>query len=150
MSRGSDDNDGSHEGLGLDQYVKLVNSVKDGNLVPETSLNNAVFPFSKSGLSDLTIVTQKSEETPNFHLVNRKVEDARKLVLKSFPAREDKTSVKRSPLYKELYVESARKHDSKLRSLDLEVELAEKKISSFRLIHNEQEKQSKEVCFINL
>ncbi|KAG6505317.1 hypothetical protein ZIOFF_037672 [Zingiber officinale] len=144
MNRGSDGNDGSHEGLGLDQYVQLVNDVKDGNLVPETSHNNAVFPFSKSGLSDLRIVTQKSEETPNLHLVNRKVEDARKLLRKSSPAREDKTSVKRSPLYKELYVESARKHDTKLRNLDLEVELAEKRISSFRLIHHEEEKQFEE------
>lgn len=145
MSRGSEGSDGCHDGLGLDQYVQLVNCVKDGSLISETSHSNVVFPLSQSGLSDLTTVTEKPEEAPNLHIVNCKVEDAKKLVLESTPAKEDKTSVRSSPFYNELYAESARRYDSKLRSLDLEVELAEKKISSFRLAHYAAEKNAKEV-----
>ncbi|XP_074569627.1 uncharacterized protein LOC141826280 [Curcuma longa] len=144
MGRGSEGSDGGHEGLGLDQYVQLVNCVKDGSLISETSHSNAVFPLSQSGLLDLTTVTEKPEETSNLHIVNCKVEDAKKLVLESTPANEGKVSVKRIPFYKELYTESARKYDSKLRSLDLEVELAEKKISSFHLANYVEEKNAKE------
>ncbi|WOL03303.1 hypothetical protein Cni_G12023 [Canna indica] len=153
-SRAAEDNEGSVEGLGLDQYVKLVNSVQDGNLVnSDLGSVKSMFSPSPSGLSD-SIVTQKPDETPNFHIVNRKVDDARKLVLestqvqevnaaaKSLDHKEEKAEVK-SPYYKELYAESVKRHDSKLRTLDLEVELAEKKISSFRLVHQEQEKKSR-------
>ncbi|CAL9112486.1 unnamed protein product [Musa acuminata var. zebrina] len=139
-SQGSEDNDGSDEVLGLDQYKKLVNSVQERNLVVSDRKSvELVFAPTPSGLPELTIVTQKPEQTPNLHLVNRKVKDARRLVVESTSLWEEKASVSRSPLYKELYVESARRHDSKLRNLELEVKLAEQKVSSFRFAHQGQE-----------
>ncbi|URE41412.1 protease [Musa troglodytarum] len=143
-SQGSEDNDGCDEVLGLDQYKKLVNSVQERNLVVSDRKSvEAVFAPTPSGLSELTIVTPKPEQTPNLHLVNRKVEDARKLVVESTSLWE-KAPVSRSPLYKELYMESARRHDSKLRNLELEVKLAEQKVSSFRFAHQGQETNIKE------
>ncbi|RWW34000.1 hypothetical protein GW17_00001247 [Ensete ventricosum] len=148
-SQGSEDNDGSDEVLDLDQYKKLVNKMRERNLeVSNRKSVEAVFAPTPSGLSELTIVTQKPEQTTNLHLVNRKVEDARKLMVESSSLLEEKASVSRSPLYKELYVESARRHDSKLRNLELEVKLAEQKVSSFRFTHQGQETNIKEV--INL
>ncbi|RWW85856.1 hypothetical protein BHE74_00005434 [Ensete ventricosum] len=144
-SQGSEDNDGSDEVLGLDQYKKLVNNMRERNLaVSNRKSVEAVFAPTPSGLSELTIVTQKPEQTTNLHLVNRKVEDARKLMVESSSLLEEKASVSRSPLYKELYVESARRHDSKLRNLELEVKLAEQKVSSFRFTHQGQETNIKE------
>ncbi|CAL9185830.1 ubiquitin-like-specific protease ESD4 [Musa acuminata AAA Group] len=144
-SQGSEDNDGADELLGLDQYKKLVKSVQEGNsVVSDLGSVKLVFPSSPFGLSDRKIVNQKLEETLNLHVANTKVDDAGKLVSEWTPSWEEKASVKRGPLYKELHVESARKHDSKLRDLELQVELAEKKIFSFRLVRQEQEKKFKE------
>lgn len=145
--RGSED-DGSHEGLGLEQYKKLVSSVKEGHLVVSDSRLSEKsvkvgFPQSPPPVSDLTVVVQKAEEPSDSPILNRKVEDAGVVVLESTPAREE-VWVKKSPLYKELYEDSIRRHDSKLSSLEFEVKLAEEKISSFRLAYEALKKKPKE------
>ncbi|KAG1326251.1 ubiquitin-like-specific protease ESD4 [Cocos nucifera] len=146
--QGSED-DGSHEGLGLEQYKKLVCSVKEGHsLVSDSRLAEKLVelgsPQSPPAVSDLTAVVQRAEEPSDSPVMNQKVEDATVVGLESTPAREEKAWVNKSPLYKELYEDSIRKHDSKLSSLEFEVKLAEKKISSFRLVHETLKKKPKE------
>ncbi|XP_026655903.2 ubiquitin-like-specific protease ESD4 isoform X2 [Phoenix dactylifera] len=143
------EDDGSHEGLGLEQYKKLVSSVKEGHpVVSDSRLAEELVKLgsrqSPPAVSDLTAVVQRAEELSDSPAMNRKVEDASVVELESTPAREEKVWVKKSPLYKELYEDSVRKHDSKLSSLEFEVKLAEKKISSFRLAHEALKKKPKE------
>ncbi|KAJ0980656.1 hypothetical protein J5N97_008911 [Dioscorea zingiberensis] len=126
----------SHENLGLDDYKQIVSDHETSEKVARS-----LRPFSPP-LSDLTVLTREEDEKKrNSIVLNRKVEDVRKVGLEISPkvVREDRDwVVRKGPLYKELYEDSSRKHDSKLSSLEFEVKLAESKLSGFRLARPEE------------
>ncbi|KAI0529608.1 hypothetical protein KFK09_002166 [Dendrobium nobile] len=65
-------------------------------------------------------------------VVSEKVEDGRNMALELVHKREERILVKKEPLYKELY-EKAKKHDTRLNSLNFEVEVLYKKVIGFRI-----------------
>ncbi|XP_020082555.1 ubiquitin-like-specific protease ESD4 [Ananas comosus] len=115
-------------GLGLEQYKRLVDSVQNGHSVASDLVSvKTRFPPSQS--ITVSELTNKSSL-----VVRQRVEDERKKVsLELSPVRE-LSSVRKVPLYKELYEDSVRKHDSRLRDLEFEVKLAEKNVTSFQLL----------------
>ncbi|XP_072953914.1 ubiquitin-like-specific protease ESD4 [Typha angustifolia] len=122
-------------GLGLEQYRRLVNNLEQKHSVAsDLTPVKADLSQSPSAVSELTAGTQKTEEASDSHVVEQKVEDEKNKVLDLSPVSESSLLVRRVPLYKELYEDSVRRHDSKLRSLEFEVKLAEKNKSSFHLL----------------
>ncbi|KAG1338685.1 ubiquitin-like-specific protease ESD4 [Cocos nucifera] len=135
---------GSHERLRLEEYKRLVvDSQEEHSGVVSDSAKVGLLRSFASAVSDLTIVTRKDEELSDPHVLSRKVEDARKVALEAIPVREERAWVKKGPLYKELY-EEAKKHDSKLSRLELEVKLTKEKISRFRLASEALREKPKE------
>ncbi|XP_008801096.1 ubiquitin-like-specific protease ESD4 [Phoenix dactylifera] len=136
---------GSHKRLRLEQYKRLVVGSQEEHSGVVSDSTKVGLPRSfASAVSDLTIVTRKDEELSEPHVLSRKVEDARKVALEAIPVREERAWVKKGPLYKELY-EEAKKHDSKLSRLELEVKLTVEKISRFRLFAAWREKPKEDL-----
>lgn len=127
----------TEEGLGLEDYRKLVNDsgfkkVETDRLGLETA--EEILPV----LSD--------SDAKEVQVLNREVEDARRVVEDSVEAREEKVGLKKGPLYKNL-LEKVKGWDLRLSSLAFEVKLTEERLSGIRLLAKLQEKKPKEVTF---
>ncbi|XXG79246.1 hypothetical protein AAC387_Pa09g0359 [Persea americana] len=115
------------EGLRIEEYKRLVEGLDDNSVVSDWASRNVHLQESKvvnsplgssssAAVSDLSVLTQKTNvvgKMVDVVLVNDAVE-------------------RRSPAYKRLQ-ESSKRWDLKSSSLDLEIRLAEEKISTFKL-----------------
>ncbi|KAK8452755.1 hypothetical protein SEVIR_5G162800v4 [Setaria viridis] len=95
--------------LGLEQYVELVNTVSRPAPPTPTATTDAAREKEAVPLEVVAIEEDGDE---------RKQQDEQEVVSGS-------VEVRRVPLYKELYEESSRKRDAKLKTLEFEVRLAE-------------------------
>ncbi|XP_058075901.1 ubiquitin-like-specific protease ESD4 isoform X1 [Magnolia sinica] len=125
------------ERLSKDNYQRLVEVQEGHSIVSDPASGDVCFPEPKvpdslfypspsavvSDLTGLTPIAEKGKTVDITNLVNHEV---------------DETLVGRPPAYKELY-ESSKKRDPKLISLDFELRLTEKKMSSFKIASQAQE-----------
>ncbi|KAJ4750020.1 Sentrin-specific protease [Rhynchospora pubera] len=81
--------------------------------------------------SESTVTT-----TPEIERPSPSLEQYKKLVSSVSNYSEVRALSKKVPLYKELYDQSSRIHDSKLKDLEFEVKLAEKSIANFKLLRD--------------
>ncbi|PKA62242.1 Ubiquitin-like-specific protease ESD4 [Apostasia shenzhenica] len=118
------------DGIALEEYKKLEEGrcAAYSDQVAELSSPRANVCFRPA--SDLTILFRKEEIFGSSHVLNRKVEDARKVALEWMPAREE--SVKSEPRHKELH-QKAKVRDARFNELDLDGKLRLQKITGFRI-----------------
>lgn len=133
------------EGLSIEQYKSLVEGLDDNSVVPDWASRDVHLQESKvvnsplgssssssSAVSDLSVLTQKTNvvgKMVDVVLVNDAVE-------------------RRSPAYERLH-ESSKRWDLKLGSLDLEIRLAEEKISTFKLKDQAEDVDEVYILFVH-
>ncbi|KAJ6852668.1 putative ubiquitin-like-specific protease 1B [Iris pallida] len=94
----------------------------------------------------LVVEVEEAVRSPAVELptVSEAAVDLRSLDLEAAETEEERGLRRNIPLYRELYQDSARKHDSRIRDLGFEVRLAEKRILGFRLVDEVSKKKREE------
>ncbi|PKA58429.1 Ubiquitin-like-specific protease ESD4 [Apostasia shenzhenica] len=125
--------------LALEEYKKLVEELC-ASPGEATKVSPAPQKASSPVVSDLTILTKRDEEIlASSHVLNWKVENARKVYLESVPVREGWFSVQKEPVYKELY-QQTKTRDSRLNELAFETKLAQQTVTGCRFVAEELQK----------